>query len=119
MRAGKLDRVIRLQRLEEGEPDWSGHTPVAWKVYATLRAQILQASTDEFLRYDSITSAATIVFRTRFVEDVSTADLLVYDGIGHNIRELKEIGRRRGLEIRCVSTNDPAPEPEPDPEPEP
>jgi hypothetical protein len=43
------------------------------------------------------------VFRVRYVAGVKLDDRLTYEGATFDVKELKEIGRRRGLEIRCVA----------------
>lgn len=102
MRAGKLDRVISIDAYTEGVPDEYGNSVPVWVAFATVRAQIVQASTEEFLRSYGETAETAIIFRTRFMEGVTTAHRVVYEGRNFNIREVKEIGRREGLELRCV-----------------
>lgn len=100
MRAGKLDRLITIQRFTNTVDDFG--TPVeAWADVATLRAQIVTASTDEFISHGA-EAETVIVFRARYVAGITAADRIVYGGAAHNIKELTEIGRRRGLELRCV-----------------
>jgi SPP1 family predicted phage head-tail adaptor len=104
MRAGKLDRVITIERQGPAENDGYGN-PLpgqTWTLIATMRAQIIQATTEEFMRAWGVSSEMAIVFRTRFVDDVRLADRVTYDGRQHDIKEVKELGRRRGLEIRTA-----------------
>lgn len=100
MRAGKLDRTITIERFSSTTDDFG--TPVeTWTPVATLRAQVIQSSTEEFLSTQGATDATVIVFRTRWLDGITTSDQLGYEGKPFNIREVKEIGRRRGTEIRC------------------
>jgi SPP1 family predicted phage head-tail adaptor len=100
MRAGSLDRLITIERFTNTIDDFG--TPVeTWSPVATLRAQIVSASTEEFIR-NGAEAETVIVFRTRYLAGVTPADRIVYGGAAHNIKELTEIGRRRGLELRCV-----------------
>ncbi|NTH50934.1 phage head closure protein [Agrobacterium rhizogenes] len=100
MRSGKLDRTITIQRYTSGVDDYG--TPVmAWTDLANLRAQIVQASTDEFIRNGAV-DETVIIFRTRYLAGVTNADRISYgDGV-LNLKEVKEIGRRQGLELRCT-----------------
>jgi SPP1 family predicted phage head-tail adaptor len=100
MRAGKLDRTIVLQRSLPAEGDGYGNRELAWSPIATLRAQIVQAATAEFMASYGTGAEEVVIFRTRFVEGVTLADRVVYEGTAHNLVEVKEIGRRRGLELR-------------------
>jgi len=99
VRAGKLDRAITINRVTQVIDNY-GNPVDTWTTVATLRAQLIQASTEEFLRDYGASSETAIVFRTRYVAGVTLADRVTYDGVEHNIIEVKEIGRRRGLELR-------------------
>ena len=102
MRAGALDRTIVIQRLAETARP-SGGISESWAPLATLRAQLIQATTDEAIRgYGAATEAVT-VFRTRFLAGVTAADRVLFDDRPHDIVEIKEIGRRRGLELRTIA----------------
>lgn len=108
MRAGNLDSIIVIQRSTVTGDDGYGNQIETWADLATLRAQLIKASTEEFIRNYGITEDTLIVFRTRFLEGVTTVDRIVYDGFLHDIKEVKEIGRGKGLEIRTVSRGEAA-----------
>jgi head-tail adaptor len=102
MRAGKLDATIAIQRVgsvidDAGTPQESVFT------IATLRAQVIRSSVEEFIRGYGASDETVTVFRIRYIEGVQNADKVLHGGKIHNIKEVKEIGRRRGLEIRTVS----------------
>lgn len=100
MRAGKLDRVITIERATAGASDSYGVPSSTWATLATLRAQIVQASTEEFVRAFGDSTETAVIFRTRYLDGVTLADRVAYEGAVHNLVEVKEIGRRRGLELR-------------------
>lgn len=100
MRAGTMDKLITIQRFTSTVDDFG--TPVeTWTDVAGLRAQIVTASTDEFIR-NGAEAETVIVFRVRYLDSITTADRIVYGGQPFNIKETTEIGRRKGLELRCV-----------------
>ncbi|MBV2144407.1 phage head closure protein [Falsochrobactrum sp. TDYN1] len=101
MRAGKLDRFITIERGEETADEYGG-VSFAWSKFADLRAQIVQASTEEYIRAFGARDETVIIFRTRYLDGITNADRIAYAGGYYNIKELKEIGRREGFEIRCV-----------------
>jgi len=105
MRSGKLDRIIRIDRYSAGVPDEYGNVQPIWDALATLRAQIIQASTEEFIRAYGASDETVIVFRTRWLAGVTNADRIHHDGGYFNIKEVKEVGRRKGLELRAVRTS--------------
>lgn len=99
MRAGKLDRSITIQSFTSAPNEYG--TPVeTWADVATLRAQIIQSSTEEYLT-NGASDTTSIIFRTRFFTGVNTSSQIIYEGEAFNVREVKEIGRRRGLDLRC------------------
>jgi SPP1 family predicted phage head-tail adaptor len=105
MRAGSLDRVITIQRATETIDD-AGTPSTSWSTVTIARAAILKQSLGEFLRPSAGTEADnTITFRTRYIAGITTADRIVYDGANYDVQETREIGRRRGLEIRCLARN--------------
>lgn len=105
MRAGKLDRTITIKRLGAWLDDGYGNlAPGPSVVLATCRAQVIQASTEEFMRSWGASTETAVVFRTRHVDGVSPADTVTADGDTFDIIEVKPLGRRRGLELRCKRT---------------
>jgi len=104
MKASTLDRVITLQRATEVRDEF-GVVTSGWATIATLRAQLIQSSTTEFLQGAGLQGEAAVIFRTRWFGDITVRDRVVYEGVAHDIKELKEIGRRRGLDIRTVARN--------------
>ncbi|MFS8123769.1 phage head closure protein [Rhizobium sp. BR 250] len=102
MRSGKLDRSITIQSFANTVNDYG--TPVAtWTDVGTIRAQLIQSSTEEFLT-GGASDETVVIFRTRFLPGVTGASRVLYQGREFNIREVKEIGRRVGLELRCERT---------------
>lgn len=104
IRAGKLDRAITLQRKSETVSD-SGGVVTAWTDIATVRAEVVQQSASEFLTGYGEAEAGTAIFRIRYLADITTADQIMFDGTNYNIKEIAEIGRRRGLELRAVAVS--------------
>ncbi|AKI01433.1 phage head-tail adaptor, putative, SPP1 family [Hoeflea sp. IMCC20628] len=104
MRAGKLDRTITIERLAETISQ-TGAVSSAWTNIATVRAEIVTQSATEFLNGFGEAEDGSIVFRIRHLSNISTADRVIYDATAYNVKEISEIGRRRGLELRTVATS--------------
>jgi SPP1 family predicted phage head-tail adaptor len=102
MRSGKMDRTIRIDTYSAGEPDDFGTVIPGWTALATLRAQVVQANTEEYLRAFGASDETVIIFRTRWLAGVTNSDRVVYQGSAFNLKEVKEIGRRNGLELRAM-----------------
>lgn len=103
MRAGKLDRTITLQRRAETKD--GPRVVTAWTNIATVRAEIVQQSASEFLTGFGEAENGTVIFRIRYLGGVTTADRIMFDGVAHDIKEIAEIGRRRGVELRAVAVS--------------
>ncbi len=100
MRAGNLDRVIELQRRSTGL-DLYG-TPIdVWTTFATMRAQLLQNAVEDREDARGKTTDAALTFRTRWLEGVTLDNRVVYKGNGFTINQIKENGRRLGLDLIC------------------
>ncbi|MBZ9694540.1 phage head closure protein [Mesorhizobium sp. CO1-1-9] len=103
MRAGKLDRTISIERKTETVSP-TGAVVTAWLNIATVRAEIVTQSASEFLTGFGEAENGTIVFRVRYLAGITTADRVSYAGQVYDLKEVTEIGRRRGLELRAVAT---------------
>lgn len=102
MRSGKLDKTITIQTFglsynEDNEPIQG------WTDLGTYRAQIVQASNEEFFQSGNINQQTGTVFKTRFIENVKLTSRVVFQAKNFNIIEVRELGRRNGLEIRAAA----------------
>lgn len=103
MRAGKLDRIIEVLRLSRTVDDYGTETE-AWTAVATVRAQLVQSSTEEFMNSFGSSAETAAVFRIRYRDDLLTSDRVTYRGQAYDVKEIKELGRREGLDLRCVAS---------------
>lgn len=102
MRAGKLDKTIVIQSRGEVIDDF-GTVTEGWTDIATARAQLLQQSTEEFLKSTGSTTETAVIFRIRWRANLSTDQRVSYNGQAFDLKEIKELGRRDGLDLRCVA----------------
>lgn len=101
MRPGKLQARIQIEREQELVSD-SGLVRKVWLPVLMTRAEIKEASTEEFLLQQIIGDKARAAFLIRWPsQPISTSDRLTHNGTVWNITGLSEIGRKRGLEIRA------------------
>ena len=42
------------------------------------------------------------MFQIRYLAGITTADRVTFDGATYDIDEIAELGRKRGLELRCA-----------------
>lgn len=100
IKAGKLDRQIIIERETETVAA-SGAVSKAWATVATVRAELVQRSADEYLAGFGEADTGNAVFRIRYLSEITTADRVTCDGVAYDIDEIAEQGRRRALELRC------------------
>jgi SPP1 family predicted phage head-tail adaptor len=103
MRAGKLDKIIVIQRVTTTVDEY-GTPAEGWATVATVRAQRVKLNTDEFLRAFGTTSEAMAVFRVRHIDGLTLADRVTCDGETFDLKGIEPIGRRAGIELRCTAT---------------
>ncbi|OWU84466.1 head-tail adaptor protein [Oceanicola sp. 22II-s10i] len=101
MRAGKLDRLITIERQTETVAA-TGAVSKEWAAVATVRAELVQQNADEYLAGFGEAEGGGAVFRVRYLAGITTAERLNYDGAAYDIDEVVEIGRRRVLELRVA-----------------
>lgn len=101
MRAGKLDRQITLERHSE-TVGASGAVSETWTPVATVRAELVQQSADEYLTGMGEAENGTVVFRIRYLAGLTTADHVTFEGAAYDLKEITEIGRRRAMELRAL-----------------
>lgn len=103
IRSGKLDRLITLERKSETVSE-TGAVSETWTPIATLRAELVRQTAEEFLTGPGETENTTVIFRTRYLSGMTTADRISYNGETFDLEAIVELGRRRGLELRAVTT---------------
>ncbi|MEM1287124.1 MAG: phage head closure protein [Pseudomonadota bacterium] len=101
MRSGKLDRTIKLQHFTTTVNEY-GTQQETWADYATVRAELMEESTQEFRANYGDRNEALTIWRIRHRDDVTTEHRVSYDGEFFEVREIAKMGRRKSLELRCV-----------------
>lgn len=108
MRAGRLDRRITIQGKSITQSD-SGEEVVTWGVVATVWAEKIENRGDERFAARQIVGHAVRTFRFRWsdtVSEVSTEHRIVFDGRSFDITDVREIGRREGIEVDCYAPSE-------------
>jgi SPP1 family predicted phage head-tail adaptor len=100
---GKMDRRITIERETETVSP-SGDVVKAWAPIATAWAEIVQQSATEFFTGYGEAETGTAIFRVRYRPGITTADRVTYAGKVYDLKEVAEIGRQDGLELRGVAT---------------
>lgn len=100
MRAGKLDRRLTVQRRELVSKDgWND--VYDWTDLITVWCEKEHSKEDIQNLDDAGRHFSVITFRTRWLSDIREEDRLLFEGETFEIRGIREIGRREGLEIKA------------------
>lgn len=102
MKAGPLDRRVTIQRYTETRDEFN-EPIMTWADLATVSARVVQQSGREFLSADQTQAERRVLFRLRWIDGVTVLDRVSYTGRLHNIQDVKELGRREGLELMTLA----------------
>lgn len=102
MKAGALDRRVTIERATVIQDPY-GEEIETWAPLATVSAQVVQQSGREFLAAEAMQAEVRVLFRLRWIEGIQETDRVSYGDRMHNIQEVKELGRREGLELMTVA----------------
>ena len=101
MKSGRLTEVIQIERSTNTIND-AGTPTLTWARICTLRAEKVEQTTTEYIRNFGASDEEAVIFRARFFDGISNADRVVWNGDAFNIQSVAPIGRREGVELRCV-----------------
>ncbi len=108
MEGGKLDRRITLQQATVTY-DALNNPVQTWVDLATVWAARMDLSDTERVAAAEVGAAMTTRFQIRYSEQVAVInpkDRLTFDGRTYEIVNVKEIGRREGLELTAAVRTD-------------
>lgn len=103
MRPGTMDRRITLERFTEKQDPIYGTPIETWAPLATVFAEVRQQGGREFLATAVMLSEQRVVFYIRWLPGLTVQDRVSFEGRLHNIEEVREIGRRNGIELHTVA----------------
>ena len=103
MRAGDMDRRITIQERITGESP-SGEPIITWEDVGTVWAQVQQQSGREFFAAQQVISERRVVFRLRWLDGITVLHRVIYDDREHDIHEVRELGRREGIELHTTAS---------------
>lgn len=96
--AGKLDRRIIIEAPTAGRGQQGG-TARTWSRFAEVSAELVQTTGREFLAAQRDVSERRAVFRIRWRSDITAAMRVVYQGVTREIHDVRELGRKEGIEL--------------------
>lgn len=103
IRAGDLDRTIVIERRSEAISA-SGAIVATYAPVATLRAKLVTITTANILRNAGGLVDRATVFQTRWLGGLQADDRVSFEGTTLTLKNVREIGRRVGLELTCEAS---------------
>lgn len=100
MKSGRLTDTIQIEHATDIVDDY-GTPATAWRPFASVRAERIDQTTEEFMRNFGASDEEAVIFRIRHLDGVTNADRVMWQGQPFNIRQVTPIGRRKGLDLRC------------------
>jgi head-tail adaptor len=98
MQAGKLSRVIFIERLVEVKNEFHSFVST-WATVGTVRAEVARQSIDEATTGFGEAGTDRVTFRTKYFTGLTTADRIRFLGRAFNVKSILDLGVRDGLEI--------------------
>lgn len=102
MRAGDLDRRITIQSVTTVQNSY-GDPVESWSTFASVWASVKPYRGNEEFDAEHHRSEELKVFKIRYRQGLNHKMRIVYEGANYDIRSIKEIGRREGLEIEAMA----------------
>lgn len=109
MRAGSLDRRVRIEQATEVQDPATGEPVRTWGLVREVWANVRPLRGSEFSAAQQLVAKADTLFLIRFphgLDPLPNPDesmRLVYGAVPYNIQYVAEIGRREGLEILATA----------------
>jgi head-tail adaptor len=107
MRAGRLDRLISVQRAAVVDDGFQTR-PGAWAEIAKLPAAYAPAKGSERYEMSSRRAEMPVGFHIRWSPQAAgftTSDRVLYQGKPYDIISIVELGRHDTLELQCVGSD--------------
>lgn len=108
MRAGRRDRRVTLERNTPVQNS-TGEEIESWDPIATVWAEVRPAKGAESFQAQQFIGKAQSTFRVLWssrVARLNVEDRIIYEGKDYGILDVREIGRREGLEIDAFARSE-------------
>lgn len=104
--AGNLQHLITIERAQRMKTGAAGTVATAWTAHATTRAELVEQIASDEQKPSGASVRERLTFRLRFLA-ITPADRLRFRDRQFGILQVKELGRRQGLEIVCEALASP------------
>ena len=101
IRAGSLDKVISVL-VRTVAPDSYNQPIETWTTLATVHAEVINEGGGEFYAAQKLFAETSVVFRIRYLADVTPLNRISYNGRTLQILHVKDVGFRHA-ELQLLS----------------
>jgi SPP1 family predicted phage head-tail adaptor len=102
IRAGSLDKIIDVLS-KTVAPDSYNQTIETWTTQSTVHAEVINEGGGEFYAAQKLFAETSVVFRIRFLANVTTLNRISYNGHIFQILHVKDVGFRHAeLQLSCT-----------------
>ena len=102
MNIGKMDRFITIQT-ETNTQDASGGNVKSWATFKQVWASKKDQSGAEGIEQARDTATTKTFFKIRYISNLTQKHRILFDSVYYDIEVIKELGRREGQELTCIS----------------
>jgi SPP1 family predicted phage head-tail adaptor len=102
MNLGKMDRWITIQS-EVNTQTADGSYTKTWTTFKQVWSTKVDKSGNEGLEQARDTATTSTIFKIRYISTLTQKHRISYNGTTYDIAVIKELGRREGQELTCVS----------------
>ena len=99
MRVGSFDRILVVERQFQVGEDILFQPVYEWRPIQQMWAAKLHKSEDEKFAASQRYAVRTVTFTTYWTDNIRETDRLECDGLHYDIKGIREIGFREGIEI--------------------
>lgn len=96
-----MDRLVALQARVDTVAA-NGERTGAWQTYASVWADVREVTGREIIASGTEQAQKQVIFFLRYSSAITEQHRVSYSGDDYDIENIREIGRREGLELRCV-----------------
>jgi SPP1 family predicted phage head-tail adaptor len=97
--AGKMDRRISIQRLVQTGVSELNEPIFSYQEVRIVWGAKIHKSEDEKFASGQRYAVRVVTFQTHYMPDLTETDRLVSEGVTYDVKGIRELGRREGLEI--------------------
>lgn len=98
MPPSKRDRRIVLQTASGAQTD-TGYEETTYTYLDEVWAQVIEKSGREYFEADKVSTVVVTIFQIVYRSDITYKDRIVYNSLNYDVKAMREIGRRKELEI--------------------